>query len=382
MVDEAKSAAGKKGAAIRAAKKKAAEENNAVVLHEYKIIVFPDGQIEAMTPGDMTGEASNPTEAPVQDDTDTHGSSTESVGEGAPEPAEEPPGEPKPGLYAVGTSGVGFMIGERMPDGSYVHHARAATDAIVNEFMQLKALGFDTAKAIDHLNNRHGDGTITGSTTLLEPSEETEPYDPEESHAGDDRELVDDDDNFIPPEPARTTPPIIDDTAAVDKTAPALPDTVLARANYYVEYNGLSEDDAVTLASSQIGRPGAMPRGPDQPGAPGEGETLGPDKNMIAAYKDRMKTYVKPKLDVMISVENPDGDDWTYMMPLRFLDYLLRSSQWETIKRRREVNPADRLQMILREFRRDDQEVKLLMTPGSATGPAGTFNPAQGGWAS
>ncbi len=365
MVDEAKSAAGKKGAAIRAAKKKAAEENNAVVLDQYKIIVFPDGDIEDMTPGDMTGKAEDPT-PPIEDVGATHGPSTEGADEAEEVPpetkAEEPPGNAKPGLYAVDIGGS-FMIGERMQDGTYEHIARAKNQDIATELLSMIHAGHDVGNAIDFLQKSYGPSGITEGTVLA-----GEAY-------------VDDADNFIPPEPARTTPPIIDDTAAVDKTAPALPDTILARANYYVEYNGLSEADALNLARMQLGEDTPVhPSG--QPGAPGEGETLGPDKNMIAAYQDRMKTYVEPKLDVKITVENPEGDDWTFMMPLRFLDYLLRSSQWETIKRRREVNPADRLQMILREFRRDDQEVKLLMSPGSATGPAGTYNPITGAWSS
>lgn len=159
-----------------------------------------------------------------------------------------------------------------------------------------------------------------------------------------------------------------------------LPGTVLGRANFYVANNGLSEADALSLAQVQLGAGGPPAPLPGAPATPGSGEHLGPDPQLVAAYQQRMANYVEPKLDVQITIENPDGDDWVYPMPVRFLDYLLRSAQYETVKRRREVSPADRLQMILREFRRDDQEVRLLMAPGAATGPAGTFNPAAGRW--
>lgn len=243
------------------------------------------------------------------------------------------------------------MLGQRDVNGVYQHIGLAANRTIVNEFKTLIQMGVEKDQAIAHLRKRHGEYAIQEGEMPSPPQPVIEPVPNVEVVSAD----------IIHPD--------------TDKTEPD-PTTLLGWANFY-SHRGLTDEEAMVMARSKVGA--EPPPAPPTTAQPSDGETLTADKAMVDAYHERMKTYVEPKLDVLISVENPEGDDWTHLMPLRFIDYLVRSAQWETIKRRRDVNPADRLQMILREFRRDDQEVKLLMSPG-ATGPAGAFNPAKGAW--
>lgn len=431
MVDPVLSQAGKKGAAIRRAKKQAQETGQEVELPEHGVVVREDGEIRPLE---------GPAKAQQIEDAEVDAA----MGAAHEEEVDEKPGE----VIIDHLEGKGFMIGERMPGGEYRHIARAASREVVEEYMRLMDLGIAKSQAIDHLNERHGDGSITPGTNLpyatkgidsgadlisraeeaspptppkmaplTEPGVEAEEkavYQPEDVpfsvgiEAPDQPKAILDAVAEAEPLVERPGGPITatevadierenaeeayhdkgDRMAALAeeveegpiKPSVPLPNTVLARAFYYVEYNGLSEADALSLAQIQLGKQGPGYRDATQPATPGEGETLGPDKTMVEAYQKRMETYVAPRLECEIKVENPVGDDWVFPMPVRFLDYLLRSAEWETIKRRREVTPADRLQQILREYRRDDQEVRLLMAPGAASGPAGTFNPASGHW--
>lgn len=380
MVDKVKSQGGKKGAAIKAAKKQATETGSSIMLPEFGVFVDPTGDVfplssvlteeekRARSPELGTPEV---VDKSVQKDEPTKSHlmhpDKESVAETAA--VEEKPGE----ISVDHLEGKGFMIGERMPDGEYRHIARAVDRKVVGEFMTMMDLGIAKDKAIEHLNARHGDGAITEGTKeafqdkgdrMAALAEAEEPM------------AVHVEEGVGVNEPTGTGAIMLD--CVTDP--PMIPNTILARANYYVENHGLSEADALSLAEVQLGAVATHPTISGAPATPGEGETLGPDKTMVEAYQKRMETYVAPRLECEIKVENPDGDDWVFPMPVRFLDYLLRSAEWETIKRRREVTPADRLQQILREYRRDDQEVRLLMAPGAASGPAGTFNPASGRW--
>lgn len=164
--------------------------------------------------------------------------------------------------------------------------------------------------------------------------------------------------------------------AAAAAAAPPL--TVLARATWYVEHNGLSEDDALSLAQSTLGKTPAAVAPLANPGSPNE--PTGPDAEMVAAYNRRMENYEPPKIDGRIMIVTAEGEEFDAVCPQRFLNYLVMSARWEETKRRREVNPADRLQMMLREYKRDDQDASVILNPGSATGPAGTFNPDGGTW--
>ncbi len=426
MVDKALSQAGKKGAAIKAAKKQAAAEGNPVMLHEFGVIVDPDGTVVDMTEATVRArQAVEDIEVKEAMGTDPEAGSVDTghslrPEKDAAERAMQVEDRDRKSAGAIGVDhleGKGFMIGERMPDGEYRHIARAVDRKVVGEFMTMMDLGIARDKAIEHLNARHGDGAITEGTNL--------PYHTEGIDSGADlisRVEIE------PPEPPKMAPltepgveagtsaygqkapfkgpaepeypapdqptAILDAVAEseeratraeetegrVDVAAVVLPNTLLGRANWYVKHHGLSETDALTMAQVQLGAVATHPTIPGAPLTPGDGEELGPDLTMVAAYKKRMEDYVPPKLEVEIRIENPDGDDWVFDMPVRFLDYLLRSAKWESIKRRRDINPANRLQQILREYRRDDQEVRLLMAPGAASGPAGTFNPAAGRW--
>lgn len=162
-----------------------------------------------------------------------------------------------------------------------------------------------------------------------------------------------------------------------------LPTTVLGRANYYMNENGLSEDDALILAQTQLGGtpgPGVTMLTPGDAGALQGPEPTGPDPALVAAYQERMQDYVPPKLDGRVIVVTADGDEWAATAPMRFLDYLIMSARWEEIKRNRPVNPADKLQMMLREAKRDDQDASIILNPATATGPASAFNPDGGKW--
>ncbi len=146
---------------------------------------------------------------------------------------------------------------------------------------------------------------------------------------------------------------------------------------------GLSEDDALTLINAKRGTVAtgagmAPPRGPNQPATPGEGERFGPDPIIVAKYEEMMKTYVPPRTDLTITVENPDGEDFQARIPIRYLDYLTKAAMLETAKRRRPVNLADFVQMIVRRFKATDTDAAILLGTIGGSGPADTFNPNTG----
>ena len=146
---------------------------------------------------------------------------------------------------------------------------------------------------------------------------------------------------------------------------------------------GVSEDDALTLINAKrgavhtpMGTP--PPRGPEQAATPGGGEHLGPDPTIVARYKEMMKTYVAPRADLKITVENPDGGTWEAVVKLRYLPYLIKAAALEAAKRRRPVNIADKIQMIVRTFKANDTDTAILMGTLGGTGPADTFNKQTG----
>ncbi len=153
--------------------------------------------------------------------------------------------------------------------------------------------------------------------------------------------------------------------------------TLIEQLQTYQE-QGLSEQDALTLINAKQGMKQAPPRGPEQAATASQGEELGPDKALVAAYNKKMLNYVEPKLELKLTLENPDGDDFTAIMPIRYLDYLNRAATLETVKRRREVNIADFIQMIVRRYKANDPDTALLMNTLGGTGPADTFNQQTG----
>lgn len=162
-----------------------------------------------------------------------------------------------------------------------------------------------------------------------------------------------------------------------------LPTSLLGWANHFKEHNGLSDDDAMTMAQSRMGiaKPAAAGNTRPDMGTPvSPHEPTGPDEAMVDAYKERLANYVPPVLDATIIIREQGGATYEATFPLRFLDYLKRRAHWETARRRREMNPADCLQFLLRQAKAIDQDAALIMNPHAATGPAETFNATAGDW--
>ncbi|MDJ0950938.1 MAG: hypothetical protein QNJ94_18660 [Alphaproteobacteria bacterium] len=151
---------------------------------------------------------------------------------------------------------------------------------------------------------------------------------------------------------------------------------------------GLPEADALLLAQTKLGASLPVSSKPYEkvgsqlptPATPGSSEELGPDPQMVAEYHRRMETYVPPKLTGKLTVE-VDGDIYTCEVPVRFLDYLQVVATWEgTKRRRRDWNPAQMLELILRRAKAADQEAAIRLH-GGGTGPKNLWNPEQGAWA-
>lgn len=192
-----------------------------------------------------------------------------------------------------------------------------------------------------------------------------------------------------PPDAIDETGDYIDPVAAR-----AAPTTLLGWANHYAAM-GLDDEEAFVLANKKMGIPAApepkIVLGGDAvpmptPGAPGGARTasspeeLGPDPEMVKEYERRMADYVEPVLHGIVTIEIEGRGRWQAECPVRFLDYLLRKAQWESAKRRREMNPADCCQWLIRQAKQLDQEAALLMNPSAATGPQASFNASAGGW--
>ncbi len=149
------------------------------------------------------------------------------------------------------------------------------------------------------------------------------------------------------------------------------PDSVLGWANHY-KAMGLSDDEAMTLANRKMG---ATQSAEDQRREKGieqwvkDNEATGPDPAVVAAYKERMKNYVPPKLDEKFEVT----------LPTRFADWVKRVAQWESALRRQEVSTGRALEIIVREhWHSHGSDRAILMGQSGGTGPTSTFNPITG----
>jgi hypothetical protein len=146
------------------------------------------------------------------------------------------------------------------------------------------------------------------------------------------------------------------------------PPTMMDEMAKYKEM-GLSDAEAWTLLNAKYGGQDTTPAAPvgvEQKMV--NQEQQGPDPAMIAAYEERMKTYVAPVLDETFQVT----------MPVRFADKVRRKAISETIKRGREMDPADCIQYLIRQYFLTDYDT--LIAAAGATGPAAAFNPQTGGF--
>lgn len=145
---------------------------------------------------------------------------------------------------------------------------------------------------------------------------------------------------------------------------------------------GCSEDEALLIVNRRRGLAGESPNAMaqaagQQPRTPGDGEQLGPDPAVVAAYAERMKSYVAPKLDKRIG-------EGGVLLPMRFAEYVERMAQWETFKRRRMKNPVtveEVIAIIIRQhWHQNATDRVLIMNPHSvsSSGPAQAFNPNEG----
>lgn len=148
-------------------------------------------------------------------------------------------------------------------------------------------------------------------------------------------------------------------------------------ANLKVEH-GLTDDAALRMA--QIAR-GIEPEQPPQAPTPGAPATppavhlmepvLGPDPALVAAYEERMKTYVAPVLEEKFEIT----------LPARHADYVRQRALWEAGTRRgRLISPEECIVILIKKAKQLDQEMSLALNPGSATGSPEQFNSGTGHW--
>ncbi len=145
------------------------------------------------------------------------------------------------------------------------------------------------------------------------------------------------------------------------------PTTLLGLANWYVAHNGLSEEDALSLAQKKLGQQGPQPPAPQgTPADPNEPE--GPDPRLIAEYEQRMQNYVPPVTE----------ETFTVVLPVRFADYVRRSAAILSARRRRDISAEKAIEWMVRQYWQHDED-RLIMSAGS-TGPRDTFDPKAGQW--
>lgn len=151
-------------------------------------------------------------------------------------------------------------------------------------------------------------------------------------------------------------------------------------ANLKVEH-GLTDDAALRMAQIARGiEPEQVPQAPT-PGAPAAPAmppgsalmepVLGPDPALVAAYEERMKTYVAPVLEEKFEIT----------LPARHADYVRQRALWEAGTRRgRLISPEECIVILIKKAKQLDQEMSLALNPGSATGSPEQFNSGTGHW--
>ena len=206
-------------------------------------------------------------------------------------------------------------------------------------------------------------------------------------------------------------------TEARDKPRPQTPQEIATQ----MAAAGVSEAIIIATLNAQFGGGDtAPPFPPGQAATPGGGELLGPDPAMVAAYKERMKTYKKPQTHWRFGALRDDDPELrqrlaeaveecndemaprdvveTFLsklhgfggvrLPKMFNEWCVQWQYWQMTIRKMPEGQTFTESKVLEDmvrfhwFNHPQERARLRMAerPNVASGPAKMFNPGAGGW--
>lgn len=182
--------------------------------------------------------------------------------------------------------------------------------------------------------------------------------------------------------------------------------------------DGVPEAVIIATLNAQFGG-GDAPAGAPRP-TPGSGEMLGPDPQMVAAYKERMKTYKKPQRHWQFGALREDDTELRKLLtaavddvndemgaaqviehlanrlhgfggvrlPKMFNEWCVQWQFWQMTVRKMPHGQVFTESKVLEDmvrfhwFNHPQERARLQMakSPNVASGPADMFKPAAGGW--